>query len=487
MKPMILRRVFLGSAVAGLVRAGNWPRFRGLDGAGLAVGQGALPERLEKPVWTAETPAGHSSPIVWEDRIFLTGADGGSRADAGLNKVVDTGGKLSTLCLSRKDGRLMWQREVPRPRLERYQPTNSPASPSVVTDGRTVYAFFGDFGLLAYSMEGKEVWRHALGPFNNINGHGSSPMLAGNLLIMQCDQDTNSYLLAVDKRTGKTAWKVERPEVTRSYSTPVLYEPAGGRKEVIVPGSYYVTGYDALTGERLWWVRGMSWQTKSAAVLAGGMVYVHGWEAGGEAEQPSETLSWAEAREKFDANKDGRITQAELAVDERLARGLVNNDLNYDGGLTENEWENYRARRASRNTLMAIKPGGRGDVTESHLVWRMQKFLPNVPSPLVYDGIMYLIKDGGILSAVDAATGKIFKQGRIEGALDTYYSSPVGGDGKVYLVSQPGKATVLKAGAQWEVLSQTDLEDECYATPALVDGSVYLRTRSAVRCYAPVK
>lgn len=484
MRRMLSRRLFLLAPLPAAARAANWPRFRGTDGAGLAAGPGALPDRLEKPLWTAPTPPGHSSPIVWDDRIFLTAAEGGSRADAGLNKVVDSGGKLSTLCLRRKDGRLLWHVEAPRPRLERYQPTNSPASPSAVTDGRIVFAFFGDFGLLAYSHEGKELWRRPLGPFNNINGHGSSPMLAGDLLILQCDQDTNSYLLAVHKQTGKTAWKVERPEVTRSYSTPVLYQPPRGPRELIVPGSYLVTGYDAATGQRLWWVRGMSWQTKSAAVLANGIVYVHGWEAGGEAEQPAETLTWDEARRKFDANTDGRITQAELAADDRLARGMVNNDLNYDGALTENEWENYQARRASRNTLMALRPGGRGDVTASHILWRMQKFLPNVPSPLVYDGILYLIKDGGILSAVDAATGEIFKQARLDGALDTYYSSPVGGDGKVYLLSQPGKATVVKAGKQWEVLSQADMDDECYATPALVDGRVYLRTRSALRCYA---
>lgn len=480
---MLTRRTALVTALAPLARA-NWPRFRGEDGAGIAVGTGRLPEKLTNPIWTVKLPWGHSSPVIWRDRIFLTGAEGGSRADAGLNKIVDQGGKLSTVCVRRSDGKLLWSQAAPRPRFERYQPTNSPASPSAVTDGSGVYVFFGDSGLLAYSMDGKLQWERALGPFNNVNGHGSSPVLAGDLLIMQCDQDTQSYLLAVNKKTGKTAWKVERPEVTRSYATPVLYRPAGGPPELIVSGSYLVTGYNAVTGEKLWWVRGMSWQTKSAAVLAGGLVYIHGWEAGGEAEQPMETPTWEEIRGKHDADGNGQLSPAELASDERLARGMVNFDLNYSGAIDEKEWNNYRARRSSRNCLMAIRPGGRGDVTGSHVVWQMVKFLPNVPSPLVYNDVLYLIKDGGILSSLEPKTGKILKQARLDGALDTYYSSPVGGDGKVYLLSQPGKATVLRAGAQWEILSQTDMEEECYATPALLDGRIYLRTRNTLRCYA---
>jgi len=220
---MLLRRLFLASAVPGLVTAANWPRFRGADGAGLAVGAGALPESLDKPLWTARTPPGHSSPVVWEDRIFLTGAEGGARTDAGLSKVVDAGGRLSTLCLNRKNGRP-------------YQPANSPASPSVVTDGRMVYAFFGDFGLLADSLNGKEVWRRPLGPFNNINGHGSSPMLAGDLLIMQCESGYELLSAGSGQADGK--YGLERGA---AGGGPVVFDASA-----LVDGCVYVRTRSAL-------------------------------------------------------------------------------------------------------------------------------------------------------------------------------------------------------------------------------------------------
>ena len=135
--------------------------------------------------------------------------------------------------------------------------------------------------------------------------------------------------------------------------------------------------------------------------------------------------------------------------------------------------------------MLAIKHGGRGDLTESkNIIWRMQKFLPNVPSPLLYDGVLYLVKDGGIVTSLNPKTGEILKQARLTGALETYYSSPVGGAGRIVMASQKGKVSVLKAGAQWEILYQVDMEDDVFATPALVDNKIYFRTRGALYCFA---
>jgi len=202
-------------------------------------------------------------PVIGGELIFLTGAEGGSRVDAGLEKVVDRGGKLYTLAISRATGKIVWKREAPRPRLERYQPTNSPASPTPVTDGENVYVFFGDFGLLAYSRNGDELWRVPLGPFNNVNGYGSSPILFKDSVILVCDNDDDAYLLAVDKKTGRVRWKTPRPEVTRSYSTPAVFQPKDGPAELIVPGSYQVISYYADTGEKAWWARGFSYISRS--------------------------------------------------------------------------------------------------------------------------------------------------------------------------------------------------------------------------------
>ncbi len=464
----------------------QWPQFRGPNGSGVARARG-LPVRFgpaTNVVWKVDLPPGHSSPVIAGDRIFLTAAEGETLADAGREKVADTGtGRLLTLCLDRRTGAVLWRREAPRPRRERFQPTNSAASPSPVTDGRNVYAFFGDFGLLSYGPDGNERWRAPLGPFNNVNGHGSSPILAGDLLILLSDQDSNSYLVALDKDTGRVRWKVDRPDVTRGYATPAVWQPPRGPAELIVPGAYLLTSYAVATGEKLWWVRGMSWQPKSAPVVAGEMIYAHSWESGGEAEAPTETPTFAETLAAQDSNRDGRISPEELP-DPRMIKSFYLLDLDGDGTLDQRDWDFYRARRAARNALVAVRPGGRGDLTATNVVWRMQKFLPNVPSPLVYDGVLYIVKDGGILTSIDPATGVIRKQARLAGAPGTYYSSPVGADGKVFLVSQEGKASVLSAGAEWEVLAVNDLDDECYATPAIVDDRIYLRTRSRLYCFA---
>jgi outer membrane protein assembly factor BamB len=478
-------RCSLALLAAAICGAADWPQFRGPHASGVSEATN-LPVEFgpqKNVVWKTRLPSGHSSPIIFGDRIFLTGAEGGQRADAGRQKIVDQGGALYTLCVDRRTGKELWRREVTRPRLERYQPTNSPASPSPVTDGKNVYVFFGDYGLAAYSVDGVEKWRIPLGPFNNVNGHGSSPILFGNLLIMLCDQDTNSYLLAVDKNTGRTEWKVERPESTRSYTTPSIFQPKSGPAEVIVPGAYNLTSYNAATGAKLWWINGMSWQPKSSPIIDGDMIYAHWWEAGGESETATETPTFADMLAKFDADQDGRISLDEVKADAKLTKGFSELDLDSDGFLDKRDWEFYRARRSSRNALLAVRHGGRGDLS-GNIVWRMQKYLPNVPTPLLYQGVMYVVKDGGIVTSLDPKTGKILKQGRLTGALETYYSSPVGGAGRVYMISQGGKASVLRAGAEWELLAVNDLEDDCFATPAIVDNRLYVRTRNTLYCFA---
>jgi outer membrane protein assembly factor BamB len=465
----------------------QWSQFRGPNGSGVSSST-SLPVNIgpEKNVaWKTALLPGHSSPVLSGDRIFLTAAELGTKVDAGSGKIVDQGGHLYTICLDRGTGKILWKREAPRPRLERYQPTNTPASPSPVADAKRVYVFFGDFGLLAYDFDGAEQWRLPLGPFNNQNGHGSSPILVDGLLVLLCDQDTDSYLLGVDKETGRVKWKTPRPDVTRSYSTPAVFRPDGKPPELIVPGSYQLASYDARTGEKLWWILGMSWQPKSTPVVDGNVLYAHWWENGGESEQPSETPTFAEMLARFDANHDGKISFEEFASEPRMQRGFADNDLAGDGFIDERDWNFYRARRAARNALIAVRNGGRGDLTDSpNILWRMQKYLPNVPSPLLYKGVLFLIKDGGILTTVDPKTGQILKQGRLPGALDTYYASPVGGAGHVYLLSQSGKLTVIAAAAQWEVEASADFDDECFATPALAGRFIYLRTRSALYAFA---
>lgn len=450
-----------------LVAAADWAQFRGPMGHGVAEEKN-LPVSFgpeKNVVWKTPLPPGHSSPILVGPRIFVTAYEGE---------------KLLTIALDRSSGKVLWKREAPRPRQEFMQQTNSPASGSPVSDGRNVYVFFGDFGILCYGVDGEERWRVPMGPFNNANGHGSSPVLIDDLLVLICDQDTDSYVVALDKTTGKVRYKIERPEVTRSYSIPTVYRPKSGPAELIVPGSYFVVAYNLATGEKLWWVRGMSWQQKSVAVLDGDVLYVCGWESGGDTENPPKTPTWEEAVAKYDTDKDGKLTPAECLPE---FRAFGEYDLDRDRLINEREWNFYRARKGSQNIFLAIRAGGRGDVTDKRVLWRYRKSLPNVPSPLLYRGVLYLVRDGGILTSLDPRTGEPLKVDRLRGALDRYWSSPVAGDGKIYVLSEAGKLTVLRAGGDWEILAQNDLEDTCFSTPAIGDSRLYVRTRSALYAF----
>ncbi|MEW5975434.1 MAG: PQQ-binding-like beta-propeller repeat protein [Acidobacteriota bacterium] len=452
---------------AAVLHCDHWPQFRGPDGTGISESS-PLPVEFgpsKNLVWRVPVPPGHSSPVIWGDRIFFTAFEGKN---------------LLTLCLDRASGKTLWKQEAPRDRFEPYQSTNTPTSPTPVTDGRQVYVFFGDFGLIAYTIGGAEIWRLPMGPFNNVNGHGSSPILADGKVILICDQDTDSYLIAVDQKTGKPVWKTPRPEVTRGYATPAVYRPAGAPAELIVPGAYQVAGYSLETGRKLWWVRGMAWQLKSVPLIEDDILYVSGWEIGGDTEKPPEIPSFEEILEQHDRNRDGRLGLDELASEHRI---YPDEDLNHDGQVSGREWEFRRARRTAQNNIAAIRTGGKGDVTDTHVLWRYRKSLPNVPSPLLYRNVIFLVKDGGITTTLNPETGTVLKQGRLPGATEHYWSSPVAGDNKVYLVSEAGKVSVLKATGNWEVLALNDLREDCYATPAIVDGKIYLRTRSHLYCF----
>jgi hypothetical protein len=214
--------------------------------------------------------------------------------------------------------------------------------------------------------------------------------------------------------------------------------------------------------------------------LDGDVVYVCTWESGGDTETPPQTPAWEEALARYDADKDGKLTPTEVLPE---FRNFGEYDLDRNQTINEREWNFYRARRGSQNVFVAIRAGGRGDVTEKRVLWRYRKSLPNVPSPLLYQGVMYLVRDGGILTSLDPRTGEPQKVDRLRGALDQYWSSPVAGDGKIYMLSEACKLTVLRAGADWEILAQNDLEDTCFSTPAIGDSRLYVRTRSALYAF----
>jgi outer membrane protein assembly factor BamB len=452
-----------------IAAAADWPQFRGPNAFGVSDTTG-LPTEFgpdKNVIWRTALPPGHSSPVLSADRIFLT---------------AFSEDQLYVITLDRFTGKILWRRELPRMRKQKLHNSNSPASPSVATDGRNAYAFFTDFGLVSYGSDGEERWRVPLGPFDNPFGLGASPVLANGKVIQICDSETGSFAIAVDQKTGRTVWRVERPDMTRGFSTPVLYQPKGGALQVLVAGTNRFVAYDVETGKEVWWVRGLTWQMKPTPIVAGDIAYVLGWAGGADQGNQAAIPSLAEILKVADANHDGKLSKQELAGSP-YQKDLDDADLNGDGFLEEREWEKYRERRTLVNSVMAVRLGGAGDMTDKSILWRFYKSLPNVPSPLLYRNVLYLMKEGGILTALDPATGSVLKQGRLKGALDFYYSSPVGADGKIFASSEDGHVSVIKAGADWEVLAVNDMNEPVYATPAPVDQQLYLRTRNMLYCF----
>jgi len=454
--------------------AEDWTQFRGPNGSGVSTSKG-VPETFgptKNVVWKTELPPGHSSPVLTRDRIFVT---------------AHTKDKLFVICLDRQTGKILWQREAPRAHAGRLQNVNGPASPSPVTDGTNVYVFFQDFGMLSYDRNGKERWKLPLGPFNMFYGFGASPILVDNKVILPVDQDSpSSYLIAVDKDTGKVRWKVERPIVISGYSTPIVYQPKNGPKQIVVPESFQLSAYSVEDGKRVWWVRGLACEMKSIASHDDEYLYINGW--GFPQNQPGaqvKTVSWDEGLARYDKDNDRLIAKAEAAggpdpMDRMLKAAFEAFDMDRNEKLDQKDWEVFRAMMASENGLLAIKMGGQGDQTATAIRWRYQKPVPQVPSTLLYKGVLYMINDSGILISFDPATGNVLKQGRLHGAIDKYFSSPVAADDKVFLIGQGGQVSVVKATGEWEVMTVNELDDECYATPAIADGRIYIRTRGAL-------
>ena len=450
----------------------DWSRFRGPNGSGISETKG-LPTEFgpnKNVIWKVDLPQGYSSPIIHGNRIFLTAL----RDD-----------KLVTLAVDRTNGKILWERAAPRARVERLDKRNRPAAASAATDGELVSVFFGDYGLITYDMDGKELWKQPLGPFNNVYGMGASPVIVGDKVILVCDQSTNSYIAAWDKKTGKQRWQTDRPEAKSGHSTPIVWTPRGGRPQLIVPGSFLLSAYDPADGKRLWWVGGLSFELKSTPVVVGDVVYINGF--GSPENNPGSkvpVMSTVEAFEKHDANKDGKLSVEEMPTPHARRMGLAFSDLDGDRALARVEWDYYKAAMESDNAVLAIQMGGTGDMTAKSVKWKYHRGIPQLPSPLIYENVLYMVNDnGGILTMLDPKSGELLKQGRLPGGSDTFYASPVAGDGKVYIPSEKGQVFVLPPGPNLEPIAVNDLQDSIYATPALMDGRIYLRTLNTLYCF----
>jgi len=443
-----------------LLLAASWDRFRGPNGSGVL--DTALPAEFgvdKNVVWKVALPAGLSSPVLDDRRIFLTGSENG---------------QLITLCLDRASGRLLWKRAVPATRTEKLHELNHASAASVALLGNRVVSFFGGFGLVAYDLAGGERWRVPMGPFTNLYGMGASPIAAGGKLILVCDQSKDSFIAAFDPATGRELWRTPRPEALSGHSTPIAHGSV-----VIAPGSFRMDAYDIATGRIVWTAEGLPSEIKSVPVIAGSLLYIHGFNTpDNDPGRLPKIPEFGEALATHDANHDGLIAKPE-ALTKEIARVFEYIDLNSDGLMNEAEWSQYRRTMQAENALLAFDISG----ARPALKWKFQRSIPQLPSPLVYRGVVYLVNESGILTTLDAATGRLHKQARVRGASDRYYASPIAGGGKVLIAGYSGVVSVLAAGPEQEPLATADLGEEILATPALAPGRLYLRTRGTLWCF----
>jgi outer membrane protein assembly factor BamB len=451
--------------------AADWNGFRGSNGTGVSSETG-LPAELgpsKNLAWKMAAPKGNSSPVVVGGRVYLTGGEDDERV---------------VLSIDAYTGKLLWRKGVTKARAEVTHPLNGPATPTVAADGRMVYAFFPEFGLLAFNVNGEEKWRAPMGPFASIQGLASSPVLAGGNVIQLIDTPEEAFVVAFDARTGRQRWKAERQiGFLGSYTTPVVYRPKSGPEQVIVAASVELTGYQATTGERLWWARGVSNSPAALPLIAGGYVYTV--EPKGEGAPP-----FSQMIKPGDKNQNGKIELSEVAgesVDDRIMyrvyKAIDKTYGNGDGVVTEEEYNRAFSPDNPGGGLVRTRLDGRGDVTKTHVGWRHVKGLPYVTAPLLYEGVLYVVRNGGILQTFDPETGKLLGERRLGAALGEYYASPIAAEGRIYFVNKEGKATTIRAGADWEVISQEEFGEQTIATPAIANGRIYLRTEAALYCF----
>ncbi|CAN5831820.1 PQQ-binding-like beta-propeller repeat protein [soil metagenome] len=467
-----------------------WPQFRGPNGSGTAEGALSLPIEFgpsKNLAWRTPLPGGHSSPAIWGNRIYLTAADTAAK-------------KLEVIALDRSTGGIAWRQAVPATEFERIHPVGSLATSTPAVDGQRVYAYFGSYGLVAYDLNGKVAWEAPMPVLQAPFGSGTSPVVAGELVILNRQEPKEPFLIALDRSTGKTVWKHQYPlppglpSPYAGYATPLVVG-----QQVIVHGPTRLEAFDLSTGEVRWWVTLSSTGT-STPVVAGDTLYVATWYPFGESDQVS-ALPDFEAMLAHDKDGNGTLNRDEvpegLAVFARpdtpdvpgatmsVKGSFARVDGNKDGEIQRNEWDGLRAlvgKLVAEHGLLAVKLGGTGDVTATHVLWKENKSIPEVPSPLAYNNKVYLVRNGGVVTCLDAVSGKLLYRARV-GAGGPYFASPLAANGRVIVTSGDGVVSVLSAGDHLDVLANNDLGEPVAASPAFVDGVLYVRTASGLSAF----
>jgi len=452
-------------AIASTLHADSiWPQFRGPAGQPTATGE-TLPAELDTArnlLWQSALPSGASSPVIVGKRAFLTGfADG----------------KLVTLGVNLADGTIAWRHESTPEKLEAYmEKLGSPAASTCATDGERVVSYFGSYGLSCFDLEGKLLWEAKLPVAQSKDGFGTgtSPIIHDGLVYLVRDEvGPGSGLYAFDVKSGAQVWKRSREEFRVSFGTPVVWDGT-----LVTLGDTRAKGYDLKTGAERWLIRGLSaYPCTTPTPGADGNLYIATWSPGGSADEPMP--SFDDLLKMMDKDGDSRISRAEMAT--TMFKDFFDiNDKDKSGYWERSEWEgNLSWMKRGQNAVLALKPGGQGDITDTHVLWKNENGAPYVASPLYYDGKLFLVKDGGFATLYDAASGKILYEKQRLGVPGDYYASPSYVNGRIYLAATSGTLLVLDAAAtdKPSILSKVDLGEYLAASPAFVDGRIYIRTK----------
>jgi outer membrane protein assembly factor BamB len=459
----------------------TWPQFRGINCSGLAE-EGQNPPIEFGPtrnvLWKTSLPKGHSSPCIWGNNIFLTGFDEEKK-------------EFSVFCINRNNGEIKWNQIIATEKIERVNSLSSQATATPATDGERVYVYFGSLGLICFNFVGKQLWTVPLPIPKTTHGMGTSPIILDELVILNNDDQNGPNIMAVDRRSGKMIWKQPQLILSKSgqtcHSTPIVWQ-----NQVIVYRRGEIVAYNSENGERNWWFVSSTAGT-STPVIGNDVLFVETYSMHGDQKQPLILPDYNTIVNEHDKNGDLLISKEEFPEDltiiyrpemkegdgqTQLKKWFNLYDDNKDNFVDSTEWKksvDIFTEIMTQGGLIAIKLGGNGDITATNLLWRKIKNVAEVPSPLFYKGLVYMIKNGGIASCMDAESGELLFSERL-GASGPYFSSPIAANGRIYIASLNGIITVFKAGDQLNIIAQNDMDERINATPAVIGNTIYVRT-----------
>ncbi|MDE0863835.1 MAG: PQQ-binding-like beta-propeller repeat protein [Rubripirellula sp.] len=486
---------FCGIILTGLTLAASlqadWPQFRGNNSDGIGTGSPPIefgPGKNE--LWKTSLPSGHSSPCISGDRIFVTTYNNDTPA-------------VAVVCMNRMTGEILWEKSIRVEKLEKGHPSFNPASSSPCCDDQCIIAYFGSHGLICLDLDGNQLWEKELPLTKSFSGNATSPMIAGDNVILYRGNYVDHYLVCFDKQTGEQRWHVPQKEKFTGEMACTACPIIAGDK-LICHTARSVQAFDIKTGQTVWTAKCATTAT-STPVLAGDEVIVAAWNKLGEPDLRPPFPTFDELIAKHDKNQNQLIEKNEFpklwifhrpeGIEAAMNGAPVSwkhANKNGDAKLTREEWkkavdelERFREGYETHG-LLAIPIDSQGFVAADQVRSLLTDGIPEVPSP-VFDGThIYLVKNGGLLTCIDLAKGERVYRTRTRGK-GTHYASPLIADGKLYTFAGNGQISVIELGTSHRILAQNEMQDGVYATPAIVDGIIYVRTHSALHAFQESK